>query len=45
MITFALMGYGNRGMTYAAILHEMGMTVHAVCDQNADMTANAGALL
>lgn len=45
MISFALIGYGNRGMTYAAILKEMGVPVMAVCDQNAEKVANAKALL
>ena len=45
MLTFALMGYGNRGMTYAAILKEMGVPVLAVCDYSVEKTANAGALL
>ena len=34
MPNFALIGYGNRGMTYAAILKEMGERVVAVCDGN-----------
>ena len=45
MITFALIGYGNRGMTYAAILKEMGVPVCAVCDENAEKVENARVLL
>ncbi|MBE6630187.1 MAG: Gfo/Idh/MocA family oxidoreductase [Ruminococcaceae bacterium] len=44
MPTFSLIGYGNRGMTYAAILTEMGERVLAVCDENEEKRANAAAL-
>ncbi len=44
MPSFALIGYGNRGMTYAAILKEMGEQLVAVCDGNEEKLQNAAAL-
>ena len=44
MPSFALIGYGNRGMTYAAILKEMGERVVAVCEENEEKLQNAAAL-
>ncbi len=41
MLEFALLGYGNRGMTYAAILGEMGIPLRAVCDADTQKLENA----
>ena len=45
MKSFAIIGYGNRGMTYAAILKEMNVPVLAVCDTDAEKGENARVLL
>ena len=44
MPSFALIGYGNRGMTYAAILKEMGEKLLAICDGNKEKLQTAAAL-
>ena len=41
MTTFAILGYGNRGSTYAKLIQERGGKVTAVCEPNEQKLNNA----